>query len=257
MVDSTSSAINGEISSVVQTSPQNFGDTASKQEELHGVLSAPLPSPATVNQDSFNDFSNKLDNYYNDRFEASQDTQRLADNTTELLASYNTISDEPAYMYELMRDLYDGYGIDDNDVISDAVYMEERRKNRNILNASIKGLALNYMFLAAAKITYNDSEDLKKVQDDLNKRFEQESSSHSLTESVWASLENIKFKTFKFFGQLKVSKVTETKITRHTLTTLLYDYYEGFDNEAEIIKLNNILNPTKLVGDAKLVTIDE
>lgn len=249
-------SVGDEIAKNMKLSSKNFTDTAGKQTELVNVLSEPLPSPAQVNQENFNQFSNDLDNFNDDRFVASQDSQKLSDNITDLLDSYNSVSDEAEFNYKLMKDLYDRYGIDDNDIISEAFYLQERRDNRNLLNSSIKGIALIYMFLAAVKIAYQDSDDLKLIQNELIKRYEEESANNVLTESVWNHLENIKFKTFRFFSQLKINQVITTKITRHTLTTFLYDYYENFDNEDEIIKLNNLFNPTKLQGDIKMVTIN-
>lgn len=257
--DLTNTAVLGigdEIVKNMKLSSKNFTDTANKQTELVNVLSEPLPSPAQVNQENFNQFSNDLDNFNADRFEASQDSQKLSDNITNLLDSYNFVSDDAEYNYKLMKDLYDRYGVDDNDLISEAFYLQERRANRNLLNSSIKGIALIYMFLAAVKITYQDSEDLKSVQNELVQRYEEESSDNTLIESVWNQLEDIKFKTFRFFSQLKINQVVTTKITRHTSTTFLYDYYENFDNEDEIIKLNNLFNPTKLIGDIRMVTVN-
>lgn len=257
LVNTSILSIGGEIASTIKLSSKNFDDTTNKQTELSNSLGKQLPPPAPIDNDSYNEFSNELDKFNDDKFKASADAQKLSDNIINILNNYSLISYENSYIYTLMRNLYDIYGSDDNDVISNAFYLQERRYNRNLLNSSIRGIALLYMFSSAAKITFTNSEDLKLTQDELKTRYELEAVSNTLKESIWAQFENIKFRTFKFFSQLKVNNVITAKITRHTITTFLYDYYENFNNETEIIKLNNINNPTILEGNIKMVTINE
>ncbi len=109
----------------------------------------------------------------------------------------------------------------------------------------------------ATKFEYKDVNDLSKIIDDLTDKYNEAVSDNNFTEQTWEKIEEIRAKTLQYLSQLKINKIIETTVPRNTITTLIYNYYESFDNLEEILKLNYIVNPSIIEGDLKIVAVEE
>ncbi len=257
LIDSSFNDMSEEISTRYIIKPHAAKSTVGKQEELHSLITEPLPPNTGIEKNEWNTFNESASVFYNDRFNSAQNAQTLADNTSNLFNAFDGISNDFEYRYKLYSKLFGRYGENDKDILASTQPLEEQRFNRKFYNGYIKSLSLIQLFLNATKFEYKDVNDLSKIIDDLTDKYNEAVSDNNFTEQTWEKIEEIRAKTLQYLSQLKINKIIETTVPRNTITTLIYNYYESFDNLEEILKLNYIVNPSIIEGDLKIVAVEE
>jgi prophage DNA circulation protein len=242
-----------QIQSNVYTNSRNLKNNANKLSELSSLVSNPLPVPSSVDKDQINIFKDNVNTFNQNIYSYAQNSTTMAQAIVTLLDNYNSVASTPSYAY-ILNSLIFNYGISDKPLNADTIYTREINQNNLTLNCNIWVIALCQMFLAATEITYSDNEQLNIVLSDLDSKYSIIDSDNNLTEDIKSQLEDLRSRTKQFLTSLNINYIISTQIPRMPLTVFLYNYYENFDNEQEIVRLNRILDPSIISGSIKMVT---
>ena len=82
---------------------------------------------------------------------------------------------------------------------------------------------------------------------------------NNFSRDIISQLEGLKNSAKSYFNNVKVnvSKVVSAYTPITPITTLLYRYYANFDNEQEILSLNNVYNASSISGQISLLSYDQ
>lgn len=231
----------------------NTADAANKCDKLNNSLQPSKPVETTAN--ILNDFNKKSEDFRNNKYKLLQNNNDLANAITDLLAAFNNLGQTDEASYELNASVY-YYGIDDIPIKDTTAERHQRIFNRQILNSYVNCILLQTLYTNALQIIYLDDQQIAAKESDLENKYQYLMNNNVLTIDVLRRLEKLRNIVKKFFNRLKVnvSKVITVNVPKTPLTVLLYRYYAGFDNENEIIALNNLNNVTKISGDIKILT---
>lgn len=233
--------------------PDNFLDSVSKIEDIFNLLSS-ITQKFLSDPDFFDTFFSKLLNFFNNRFALADDSTELA---KELIALLNSLSDavtDPVEAKNLFELIYN-FG-DDQPVLDElTTELEERNKNRAIIDISMQVSALLINFRKLSQIIFQTLNDINlergKVDAQYNKVIQSD-----LIKGFDVNLMDAHDSMRKFFedGAIKAFKLKtiETKII--PLTVLTYQFYGNLDNSDILRDENNVKDVSHIEGDFQVLT---
>jgi hypothetical protein len=247
----------GLITGVVSGN-RNISDTAFKLISLSTLIKGSLPAatsvPSSIDQEQSNYLNDELITFNQNVYQYAQDSTSMFPAILTLLDDYNSTANTPDYAFNINKKLF-AYGNNDKTILADTIYLRQRTINRATLNSSVRAIMLCYMYVVAAEITYTDNEQLNSYISILESLYLQLTINNNLDPNILAQLETLRTRTTIYLASLQISQVTTITVAQTPLTKLLYNYYESFDNENEIIALNNLLNPSVIFGTTKVVEV--
>lgn len=250
--------LGGAIETGITTNfKQNITPAAAKCETLSTNLSTNLNTTANYNTDNINNF-NVLNKTFNDnRFYLIQSPADFGNSLTSLLDSYNNLAINPEDQYKINSSNY-YFGQDDVYVYSvNTPKFDEQKKNDKLINSVINAQLLINLYANSTLITYRDNLQIDTIYDDLEEKYIYLLNNNTLDREITIKIEDIRKQINIFFNNLKVniSKVIDVSVsTEMPLTILLYNFYENFDNENEILSLNDIYDTGVIAGDIKMLS---
>lgn len=233
---------------------KNIPDAAIKLVNLNVALNN-FVTPPNITDNTLSIFKTNSENTVNNRFALVQDPSSLGDSVSTLLSSFNDLALTPEQGYIINSVNYQ-FGKNDTYITPTTAELIERVNNRQVLNSYVNATLLINLYNNAALITYLDNLQLDNIAKDLENKYQYLLANNNLGDDILYQLETIRNEMRKFFNYVNVniSKVDSINIKPTPLTILLYTYYENFDNEDEILSLNNIYDPTKIEGNVKILT---
>lgn len=234
----------------------NTADAANKCDKLNDALQ---PSkPVAITNNVLNDFNAKSIDFRNNKYKLLQNNTNLSSAITDLLDAFNNLGQTDSASYDLNSSVY-YFGINDIPIEDTTAERHQRIFNRNILNSYVNCILLQVLYTNALQITYLDDQQIASKESDLEEKYQYLMRNNVLDIEILRRLEKLRNTVKKFFNKLKVnvSKVITVTVPKTPLTVLLYRYYANFNNENEIIALNNLNNVTKISGDIRILTESE
>lgn len=257
-IDAVIPLLSGGIETGITTSfKQNITPAASKCDVLSTNLINNLEISSNYNADNLNNFKVENKKFYDDRFYLVQNSTDFGNSLTSLLTSYNNLALEPYDQYTINAKNY-YFGQDDVYIYNiNTLKFSEQKKNDLLINNVINAQLLLNLYATATLIAYKDNLQINKIYSDLEEKYIYLINTSSLDSDIMLLIEDIRKQINIFFNNLKVntSKVVDVSINYETpLSILLYNFYENFENEDEIISLNNIYDTGVIAGDIKLLS---
>lgn len=231
----------------------NTTDAAYKLDKLNTSLQP--NRPVFTEDNALNDFNARSIAFSEQKYELLQNNTNLATSISDLLDSFNNLGQTKDDSYSLNASIY-YYGIDDIPIKDTTSERHERITNRKVLNSYINCLILEALYDNALQLTYLDDQQIAIKEKDLEEKYQYLIANNLLTDEVLSKLQQLRNTVKKFFNALKVnvSKIITVNVPKTPLTVLLYRYYANFDNENEIVSLNNLNNVTKISGNIDILT---
>lgn len=232
---------------------RNTTDAAAKCVALNQVLTP--NRPVAVDNNVLNDFWAQNNSFLSQRYYLLQNNTNLADSIYNLINSYNDLGQSDSDQYTMNQSVY-YFGNTDVSFGVTTAERQERFKNRLVLNCYINALLLMSLYANAIQITYLDDQQVSLVENDLEEKYQYLMLNNNFESEVLSRLETIRNSVKKFFNNLKVniSKVITVTVPKTPLSVLLYRYYANFDNEEEVISLNELINMRDISGEIKILT---
>jgi hypothetical protein len=233
----------------------NIVDTGKKCDALNNSLQP--TKPVVLADNAWNDFSVKSKDFRENKYLLLQNNVNFEVAVSDLLDSYNNLGQTANASYLLNASAY-YFGSNDIPVKQTTAERVERVTNRKVYNSYVNTKLLMAMYLNAVEMEYLDDQQIEQKQIDLEEKYQYLMKNNVLTADVLRRLEVLRNSVKKYFNDLNVnvSKVININTPKIPLSVLLYQYYAGFDNEDEIIALNNIIDVTQISGDIKILTGD-
>lgn len=241
---------------VKSTSAENKDDINNKLQKLHGEVTEKVLSPTVLNNENYNVFNSEANKFDANTSVYAANSTKLAQGVFDLLATYNAIGSTDDFCFELNKKIFD-FGDDDKTINADTTIITERTICRLALNANAKAIVFCNMCFLASKIIYLDTVKLNLVVNFLIEKFDDIIINNNFNEETAAGFENLFYRTKQYLSSLKINDVIIVTTAPISITNLLYNYYENFDNENEIISLNDITKPSLISGDIQILRIEE
>jgi prophage DNA circulation protein len=231
----------------------NTADAANKCTQLNDSLQP--TKPVATDDNVLNDFNSKSIDFNTNIYKSLQDNTSLAESISDLLEAFNNLGLSSEDAYALNSSIY-YFGIDDIPIKDTTAERHERILNRKILNSYVNCLILEALYANALEITYLDDQQISTKEQDLEEKYQYLMSNNVLDIDILRQLETLRNNVKKFFNKLKVnvSKIITVTVPKTPLTVLLYRYYAAFDNENEIIALNDLDNVTDISGNIQILS---
>lgn len=232
---------------------KNIIDASNKSVDLADKLQ-PI-KPVATDFNVLNDFYQKKESFLTERYILLQNQIDYISYVFSLIDAYNNLSKTTSDAYSFNSNLY-YYGNKDVAINATTGGLAERVKNRKVLNGVVNAYILLKLYSIAMNFDYQDNLKIDFFSKDLEEKYRYLLDNSVLAEDILKLLDKIRTTARFYFNNLKVnvSKIIETQVVSTPLTVLNYTYYADFDNEDEIISLNNINNAIKINGSIKLLT---
>lgn len=183
-----------------------------------------------------------------------QDPSLLADSLTDLFTK--------AY------DLYDGlstaawerlftFGDQDPNPAPTTASLIERTKNRDVMRASVKSLALAYAYADAVQGDYQTTTELEDQQSALGAQYRTTIVEPGLTNEAQELVDQIRVQAQASFDIARVNarSVITIETPRMPLSVLLYRYYGNTDDLELISDINGINENASVEGEVQILTV--
>lgn len=257
-VNDSIALLSGAIETGITTRfKQNITPAANKNINLSTNLTTNLSTVNDYDQNNLNSFNASNKTFTTNIYYLVEDPASLGDSLTSLLNSYNDLALTPLNQYLLNASNY-YFGSDDvYPLYIQTLKLAEQKKNDAILNSVINAQLLLNLYSSATLITYQDTSQIQQINSDLEEKYIYLLNTTVLSRDIMLSIEKIRNQVNQFFNTLAVniSKVITVAINTPTnLSVLLYDFYENFDNENEILALNDIYDVGTIMGEIKLLS---
>lgn len=199
-----------------------------------------------------------------------REVNRFADNISSIAGSSDEVSEGVLSQFELAGDLVDDgqegidlfdtffrFGEDDIPFPLDTAQRIERQNNRDILNSTVNALALVYAYINAILVDYETDEQLNVIRQLLDEQASYLLRNNTLSDATVELIKTMRSEVGKFFRKEIVGVDNIRTITIYDptpITTLCYRLYGSLDNIVPLINLNNIVNPTFVSGDIRVLS---
>lgn len=234
--------------------PNNFTDAFDALNKVSNALSTaytltePISDLASDFRISLNRFSSNIGNL----IQAPVD---LSTTLFNLFFDLDTLYESESDAYSVFRSLFD-YGNDDPIIMQTTVGRIERKKNRDVIRATVKAYALLYAYNNAMLIDYFTTDDLDLIQDELEQQYLSLRAEPQLANEALELIDRTRIQAQFTLDLVRVN--TRSIITVETrpkpLAVLVYEYYGSTELVDIIAELNNVKQHSFVEGQLKIVT---
>jgi prophage DNA circulation protein len=200
-------------------------------------------------------------------FKASSDSFLSSVNTLVQLPS--SLAGQVSSTFAQLDSLYTGanarlavftdmfsFGDDDVAIRPTTAGRIQRKRNRVAMQTVVKTQALSYAYVSAGEIEYASTDDLDKVQSQLEDQYLSIRDSSSISNESLEQLDRVRVQALKTLDLSRVN--TRSIVTVDTdqmpLSVLAFNYYGNTDLVDQIAALNNISQNAFVEGQVRILT---
>lgn len=234
---------------------KNTTDAVDKSDKLVATVQ---PTRALSSyQDAGNNFKIASDNLSDNKYALVQTPSNFQGAISELLDAYNNLGATDQDSYDMNNSIF-GFGDDDVPISTITAERIERVDNRLIFNSLVNAILLANLYQNATLIEYLDELQLDKIANNLEEKYQYLMLNNNLDKDSLDRLEQLRTSMRKFFDNVRVnvSKINIVSTFSSPLTVLLHKYDQLYEDEDEIIALNNIYNVFDIFGNIKILTTE-
>jgi len=179
----------------------------------------------------------------------------LAATIDGLYADLNNMFAAPGDALAAFKSLF-GFGSTDPVVNPTTGGLEQRKQNRDLVRANLRGRALSLAYLNAAESTYTTTDDLDQAQADLEAAYVDLRTNQLISNNTLELFDRLRVQAQATLDQERVNtRTTVTIETKRTpLSVLVYSYYGSTDLVDTIADLNNVKQNAFVEGELRILT---
>ena len=203
-------------------------------------------------------FFKVVDSFRNSTIENIQKPDKLATDITTVFEAMDDLYETPEERYFVCQGLYN-FGEGDIRIRETTAGRIERKRNRDLLNSTIKTLALSYSYYYSVQITYETTEDIDRVQSDLETQYSRIRQDRLVSNAVLEQMDRTRVQAIKTLDNVRVTTrqiFTISGVLLQPLSVLIYAWYGDLKLVDTIADLNNIKQNAFVAGEIKLVIDD-
>lgn len=198
---------------------------------------------------------------YNSDMETNKNTiaidgQSVADSITGGFDNINNLDADSDILYTGWKSCFD---FRSNEKFPSITTVQKLRNldNHLLITGCFNMLALIYAYQEAANIEFLIYDDLRKVQTELENQYQYILGIPKVDYDLLNAVQDIRSDSVKYFNNIgkQVYKITDAYTNVIPMTVLAYQYYGNLDYQTELIRLNNIKEPSFVAGNVKILTI--
>lgn len=250
-------AVTTDIADNYSVSPSFANNFTSAADKMNDTVTAFEDSTSFIqaSADEINEFTNQLATLESNILSLVQEPQALADSLTGVFASIDSLYPTVTATIDVLAGLF-GFGDGDVQINTTTAILIERKKNNDILNNSMQGMALSYSYFNAVQKEFGNVNEIEATADDLEIQYQKVITADGLSDATKSSLTDLRLESQKFFDQQKL--VTAQIITVDTNLTsarlLSFQYYGDSSLGEDLISLNNFDDVAFVEGDVQVLT---
>ena len=227
----------------------NFPDAVTKVTEIHTFLTDAVEI-ASIGTEALDTWSSELSDLSTDVSSLVAAPTDLSDSITSIFSTMNGLFATAGGTLAAFEGLFD-YGDLDLSLTLNTAAKTERKRNRDILNGNVQGLALSYAYLAAASVVFTTVTEIDAASQDLEDQFQKLETAATLDTTVAEPLRMQRVHILAFFEAQRVTKPQVLTVqTPPTSTRLLAYQYYGASTLGVTLALLNGLDQSAFVEGA-------
>ncbi|MCK4758545.1 MAG: DNA circularization N-terminal domain-containing protein [Candidatus Aminicenantes bacterium] len=244
----------GEEYEVSLTSTGNFADALDNIGQVSQAIAdasktynAPAEDLATIAAE-INTFNGAIGNQI-------QSPTVLASSINGLFQSLDNLQETAERAFAQMKAMFN-FGDDDPIIQEDTVGRIERKKNRDATRTMMKTQALSYAYVNASLITYETSDDLDLIQNQLEDQYLSIRNNELISNRTLEQLDRLRVQALKALDSASVNtrSIITIETSRKPLSVLVYEYYGNTELFDTIAELNNIKQNSFVEGEIRILT---
>jgi len=232
----------------------NFQEARQKLLELNNKVRKETSFVFKV-QDGANEFNALLS-------DATNNVNELVTKPANLATSIVSMFDSIDSLYVNIKDSFDVYkrfnDFGESDISLDITTagLQQRQKNNDVINSSVKAMSLGYQYQNAAKLEFDTVEEIELVESDIESNYQLLIDQPQLSGDMISTLKDLRSVTSRFFKneKLNVDKVTDIRTPILPARIIAYQYYADSSIGKRIANLNLINDPSFVEGTIRVFT---
>jgi len=244
----------GIIQLISLTRSSNFLEALDKLNSFIDTIDV-LTTKFISNSELTDDFTTTIDNFRENTSIILSDAVTLGNTIVETFTTLDDALATPGQAKSLFEGLY-SFGEDDIPITPTTFELQERLGNNNILNGSIRTLALLMNYRNVPQINFLTVDEIDVARQELDDQFNVIFQNPRVNKSDTTSLQSARNFVREFFDNaaLNAFKIGDFNTNDTTITNMTFQLYGDLDNTENLIKLNNLLDITHVEGDLKILT---
>ncbi len=206
-------------------------------------------------QEGVNEFNSLLSDFGNSVNEFITSPALLAENIISIFDNIDALYSNVKDSFDVYK-RFSGFGSSDINLNINTVGLAQRKKNNDVINSSINALALGYQYQNAAKIEYDNVDDIEQTEAVIEANYQELINSDGMDDATVVALKDLRTVTSRFFvkEKLNADKITEISTVVQPARVLAYQYYEDSAVGERIVDLNSINDVTFVEGQIRVFT---
>jgi len=181
--------------------------------------------------------------------------EELSTSIADLFESLNNLYDIPDDLLNAFKSLFP-FGDDDPEINTSTVGKAQRERNRDLIRSNMRCQSLSFAYVNAASSTFSTTEDVDKLQDDLEEQYKDLIKNQILSDEALEELHRLRVQAQKSLDLVRVN--ARSIITIETplipLTILVFNFYGSTDLVDAIADLNSIKQNAFVKGEIRILT---
>jgi prophage DNA circulation protein len=232
----------------------NFTDAVNKVSSVASAIEEAM-NPAAI-------LASELDEVTHELNEMIADVASLVSTPTDLVDSITNLFDIMNGAYATVVATFDAlvrlfsFGDDDVPFDQNTLGRVERQVNRDVVNATVRALALGYAYENAVKLEFENTSEIDATWKVLEDEYQDLTAAEILSSSVEEELAKQRIAASSYFDELRVTKPRVITVsTELTSTRLLsYRYYGSSELGTTLAKMNGLLDSALVEGSVEVLT---
>ena len=232
----------------------NFIDAADKVNDM-AESAVDATSFIGAASDSINDFNAFIGEFTANVNALTLDPNQLSLSVSNLFDGIDTLFGVADRTFEALANLF-GFGDDDGDIIADTAGLEERKRNRGVINGAMNAEALSRAYVTIAQVDFDTTEDIDEVSVILDEQYDSVLLGGT-SQEVKDSLTDMRVLVQDFFNErrLTTSQVIEVYTSTTSTRLLSYQYYGDSANANIITELNSFSDISFIEGGTRILSV--
>lgn len=241
-----------------------FASVVNAKEQFDSAVDTLTEISNTVNQ-----FASGVAGIGNSLGDFTTSVNQIVSSANNLVKTPKTLAnnvklafDNLSIAYNSSKDLFNacsamfGINIKDREQLGNSQNSIDIRNNQDLLNDLFKINALTLGYQSSAEITYNNTQELNDVINQLENGYNSFDKSRITNNLIINNLQNLRYQTISYLNSLSLSIPNITTYTVRSpspLINILFNLYGNDTNKQALINLNNFADTSNISGEIKVL----
>ena len=239
---------------VTDTASGNFDDAVSKATDISDKVRDSV-SVASAAVDTIDDFEKQIENYEDTIVDLVSDPEVMGEEVAGLVVSIRDLYPDVGDAFTSLTKLF-GFGDSDTAILQTTAGRIERQRNREVLNTAVQATALSEAYLAAASLTFENTDEVDSTSEALEDQYQKIVASGELGDDVAEGLAELRVTVNTFFDQERDLRpqIVEVRTDLTSTRLLAFRFYGKSDRGDELARLNGFSDSSAIEGNVKVLS---